>query len=213
LPDYAGGMVPFIYRCPITSRNVQGFFADEVPPKETETYESVTCVGLHARASSKPLNRQDTRRGKRGRQLRRPDYVPISRNPNVAGLPWTGRTAVAEQGHSDDRFDGGHPLDVRFGSKANMTPLIFDVRFTPESGHRPSALGCPLRAKSAIPPKADIHCGSQNVRLGPEADSCAAAICPYSITWSARPSSGSGIARPRLLAVFRLVTNSTLVAC
>ena len=22
-----------------------------------------------------------------------------------------------------------------------------DVRFTPESGHRPSALGCPLRAK------------------------------------------------------------------
>jgi hypothetical protein len=27
-------------------------------------------------------------------------------------------------------------LNVRFGSKADVTLLNFDVRFTPESGHR-----------------------------------------------------------------------------
>src|SRR5262245_61760790 len=32
----------------------------------------------------------------------------------------------------------------------------------------------------------------------------------YSITRSARPSNGSGMARPRVLAVFRLMTSSTL---
>jgi hypothetical protein len=37
-------MVPFVYRCPITGLNVQGFFADEVPPKDGHTYESVTCM-------------------------------------------------------------------------------------------------------------------------------------------------------------------------
>jgi hypothetical protein len=36
---------------------------------------------------------------------------------------------------------------------------------------------------------------------------------PYSITSSARPISGSGIVKPRALAVFRLMINSTLVAC
>src|SRR2546423_2290336 len=35
----------------------------------------------------------------------------------------------------------------------------------------------------------------------------------YSITSSARPSSGSGKVRPRVLAVFRLITNSTFVDC
>ena len=34
---------------------------------------------------------------------------------------------------------------------------------------------------------------------------------PYSITLSARPSSGSGMVRPSALAVLRLMTNSTLV--
>jgi hypothetical protein len=38
-------------------------------------------------------------------------------------------------------------------------------------------------------------------------------FCHYSITKSARPSSGSGMARPRVLAVFRLMTSSTLAAC
>ena len=35
----------------------------------------------------------------------------------------------------------------------------------------------------------------------------------YSITWSARPISGSGIVRPSAFAVFRLMTSSTVVAC
>src|SRR5262245_24461660 len=35
----------------------------------------------------------------------------------------------------------------------------------------------------------------------------------HSITSSARPISGSGMVRPRALAVFRLMINSTLVAC
>lgn len=80
-------MVPFIYRCPITGRNVQGFFADEVPPKETETYESVTCVTctrvhLVNRSTGRTLGAENDAAG-----LRRPDYEPISRNENVAGLP------------------------------------------------------------------------------------------------------------------------------
>jgi hypothetical protein len=35
----------------------------------------------------------------------------------------------------------------------------------------------------------------------------------YSITSSARPSSGSGTVRPSAVAVLRLIINSTLVAC
>jgi hypothetical protein len=37
--------------------------------------------------------------------------------------------------------------DVRFGSKADIEACRADVRFTPESGHQLSALGCPLSAK------------------------------------------------------------------
>ena len=33
---------------------------------------------------------------------------------------------------------------VRFGSKADIEAPPPDVRFTPESGHQLSALGCPL---------------------------------------------------------------------
>src|SRR2546430_5687283 len=39
------------------------------------------------------------------------------------------------------------------------------------------------------------------------------ATAAHSITSSARPISGSGMVRPRALAVFRLMINSTLVAC
>src|SRR5262249_3959369 len=56
------------------------------------------------------------------------------------------------------------------------------VRFTPKSGHRNSAAKCLLCAKSRHP--------------------------PHSITSSARPSNGSGKVRPRVLAVFRLMTSS-----
>jgi hypothetical protein len=38
--------------------------------------------------------------------------------------------------------------DVRFGSKADVTLLNFDVRFTPESGHSPTRSGCLLWAMS-----------------------------------------------------------------
>jgi hypothetical protein len=38
--------------------------------------------------------------------------------------------------------------NVRFGSKADIETRRFDVRFTPESGHRLSVSACPLCAKS-----------------------------------------------------------------
>jgi hypothetical protein len=64
--DYPGGMVPFIYRCPITGRNVQGFFADEEPAKQTDIYVPVTClactrVHLVNRSTGKTLQ-EDTER-------------------------------------------------------------------------------------------------------------------------------------------------------
>lgn len=37
-------MLTLIYRCPVTSLNVQAWFADEVPTNEGELYESVTCL-------------------------------------------------------------------------------------------------------------------------------------------------------------------------
>jgi hypothetical protein len=40
------------------------------------------------------------------------------------------------------------PLIVCFGSKADVTLLNFDVRFTPESGHSPTRSGCLVWANS-----------------------------------------------------------------
>jgi hypothetical protein len=40
--------------------------------------------------------------------------------------------------------------NVRFGSKADMTGRICNVRFTPESGHCGVTVGCPLCAKSGL---------------------------------------------------------------
>jgi hypothetical protein len=40
------------------------------------------------------------------------------------------------------------PLNVRFGSKADIASGSRHVRFTPKSGHRWVRLGCPLCAKS-----------------------------------------------------------------
>jgi hypothetical protein len=42
------------------------------------------------------------------------------------------------------------PPDVRFGSKADVTLLDFDVRFTPKSGHSSAQSRCPLWAKSGL---------------------------------------------------------------
>jgi hypothetical protein len=38
--------------------------------------------------------------------------------------------------------------DVRFGSQADIPEGLDDVRYSPESGHRVSALRCPLGANS-----------------------------------------------------------------
>jgi hypothetical protein len=39
---------------------------------------------------------------------------------------------------------------VRFWSLADIAATLADVRFTPESGHQLSLLGCPLCAKSGL---------------------------------------------------------------
>jgi hypothetical protein len=83
--------------------------------------------------------------------------------------------------------------DFCCGSKADVTLLNFDVRFTPNSGHRLRTLGCLLWAKSGLPHRSKL-------RL-------------YSITSSAVASSVCGIVRPSALAVLRLITNSHIVGC
>src|SRR5215510_10844834 len=92
---------------------------------------------------------------------------------------------------------------VRFGSKADICSALDDVRFTPnsdrKSGHQQTLM-------SALPPKADMCSATGDVCYGPIAD-----IATYSITSSARLSSDSGTARPSILAVLRLNTNSNFV--
>jgi len=53
--------------------------------------------------------------------------------------------------------------------------------------------GCPF-----YPPEAEVRVTRRHVRQGPIPDSCVAANKLYSITSSARPSSGSGTVRPSL---------------
>lgn len=57
-------MNAFIYRCPTTALNVQGWFADEVGDDEETAYETVTClacsqVHLVNRATGKVLGQDD----------------------------------------------------------------------------------------------------------------------------------------------------------
>ena len=73
---------------------------------------------------------------------------------------------MRERGSSWTQVQG----DVRFGSKADICSAKRHVRFTPESGHLRCNKGCPLCAKSG-------HRAA------------------YSITSSARASSGSGIVK------------------
>ena len=40
-------MAAFIYRCPTTRRNVQGWFADDVPANEDEAYDSLKCTACN----------------------------------------------------------------------------------------------------------------------------------------------------------------------
>jgi hypothetical protein len=37
-------MATFVYRCPTTGMNVQGWFADDPSEHEGEVYETITCV-------------------------------------------------------------------------------------------------------------------------------------------------------------------------
>ena len=84
---------------------------------------------------------------------------------------------------------GPQSLHVRFGSKADIEQL--------------------QNAMSALPPKADI-CGATS-RCPLSANSGHRRT--YSITSSARPISVLGMLRPSALAVLRLRTISTFVAC
>ena len=80
---------------------------------------------------------------------------------------------------------------VRIGSLAATAWSNGDVRFTPNSGHSPTRSGCLLWATTGL-----MRCSKQDT---------------YSITSSARPSSGSGTVRPSALAVFKFTISSTLV--
>ena len=40
-------MAAFIYKCPMTGRKVQGWFADEPPANETDSYETVKCLACN----------------------------------------------------------------------------------------------------------------------------------------------------------------------
>ena len=46
------------------------------------------------------------------------------------------------------RIDRGPRPHVRFGSKADLTARLRNVRFTPESRHRAEGSACPLSANS-----------------------------------------------------------------
>jgi hypothetical protein len=53
---------------------------------------------------------------------------------------------------------------VRFGSKADVTLLNFDVRFTPNSGHPSAQSKCPLWAKSRLMHRSEVVHGLQPLK-------------------------------------------------
>ena len=66
---------------------------------------------------------------------------------------------------------------------------------------------------SGFAPRADIVAACRHVRFVPEGDlSRCSTNCGYSITSSARAESPGGTSRPSVFAVFKLITNSNLVA-
>jgi hypothetical protein len=65
---------------------------------------------------------------------------------------------------------------------------------------------------SALPPKADIHCGAANVRFGPlTTEVQRGKKRPYSITWSARARIVCGTFIPSAFAVCRLMASKNFV--
>jgi hypothetical protein len=41
---YLGLIAAFLYRCPITGHNIQGFVPDDAAVSDERAYEAVTCV-------------------------------------------------------------------------------------------------------------------------------------------------------------------------
>src|SRR5262245_51994202 len=110
-------------------------------------------------------------------------------------------------------------FELAFGPRTfDCDVLAFDVagflQPLPESGHKM----CERRARRDGAEEPD-HRHRRLLRARRERPRRRAAkerdeLAPFhSITSSARPISGSGMVRPRALAVFRLMINSTLVAC
>ena len=64
------------------------------------------------------------------------------------------------------------PTYDRCGSKADITPSIGYVRFTPESGHRELASICPLSAKSG-------HNAVQQISTGLRSIFAVLVSCPH----------------------------------
>jgi hypothetical protein len=58
------------------------------------------------------------------------------------------KQARAENKNRSSSDGNLRPTNVRFGSKADVTLLNLDVRFTPESGHSRTRSGCLLWAIS-----------------------------------------------------------------
>ena len=83
---------------------------------------------------------------------------------------------------------------VGFGFRSGKLERVSGL--PPERGHRPTRRECLLGAMNGL-----MHCNKRDVSIG------------YSISSSARPSSGNGIVRPSVLAVLRLMISSTLVSC
>ena len=51
-------MVTFLYRCPSTGRNAQGWFADDVVTREDEAYQAITCPACRLTHFVNPTTRK-----------------------------------------------------------------------------------------------------------------------------------------------------------
>jgi len=102
------------------------------------------CDALAALSSGRPPNSQKN----------------LQRTQSLSGCG--GIVSATKSGKAcGDDFPATRPrryLNVRFGSKADVTLLNFDVRFTPESGHSPTRSGCLLWATSRHPVGVPADC-------------------------------------------------------
>jgi hypothetical protein len=67
----------------------------------------------------------------------------------------TSTLEVVGRGHQAQVVE--QPTNVRLGSKADITLVPRHVRFTPETGHRVSALACLLKQRADLNKKALIN--------------------------------------------------------